>query len=245
VLVIPYRNPVATAKQLATIDVLSGGRLILGTGSGWCREEFETLGANYDERGPVTDEYLRVILELWTNPKPSFEGHYVTVRDVNAEPRPAQQPHPPILIGGYGKRAIRRAIAIGQGWLPDGMTLPDLQRAIEFMRETAEAAGRDPASLSVALRTGLYLTNVTDGTGPGKLTAPWEQAAVFTEPAERLPFRGSIQQVIDDIGEAERIGVDHLIVESAVQRGDERFDTIEAFGQDVLPAFRQAVPAGS
>jgi probable F420-dependent oxidoreductase len=244
VLVIPYRNPVVTAKQLATIDNLSGGRLILGTGSGWSREEFEAVGANYEERGPVTDEYLRVIIEMWTNPSPRFEGRYVNLHDVSTEPRPVRKPHPPILVGGYGKRAIRRAVAIGQGWLPDGMSLPDVQRAVEFMNKTAEEAGRDPGSLSVALRTGLYLTHVTGGAGSGKLAAPWEQAAAFTEESERLPFRGSVDQVMDDIGEAERVGVDHLIFESPVQRGDERFDTIEAFAQDVLPAFRSAAAVG-
>jgi probable F420-dependent oxidoreductase len=244
VLVIPYRNPVVTAKQLATIDNLSGGRLILGTGSGWSREEFEAVGANYEERGAVTDEYLRVIVEMWTSPSPSYQGRYVNLHDVSAGPRPVREPHPPILVGGYGKRAIRRAVAIGQGWLPDGMTLPEVERAVEFMRKTAEEAGRDPGSLSVALRTGLYLTDVTGGTGAGKLAAPWEQAAAFNNETERLPFRGSVDQVMDDIREAERVGVDHLIFESAVQRGDERFDTIEAFAQDVLPAFRPAAAVG-
>jgi probable F420-dependent oxidoreductase len=242
VLVIPYRNPVVVAKQLATIDNLSNGRVVLGTGCGWAREEFDTLGVPYDERGPITDEYLRVIVELWTNPEPAFEGRYVQFNHVHAEPRPVRQPHPPILVGGYGKRAIRRAVAIGQGWLPDGMSLPDLDKAIGFMRQTAEAAGRDPASLSVALRTGLYLTEVTGAASVARLEAPWEQSAAFSHEAERLPFRGSVQQVMDDIGQAERIGIDHLIVESPVQRGDERFDTIEAFAQEVLPAFERAVP---
>jgi alkanesulfonate monooxygenase SsuD/methylene tetrahydromethanopterin reductase-like flavin-dependent oxidoreductase (luciferase family) len=155
-----------------------------------------------------------------------------------------RQPHPPILVGGYGKKAIRRAVAIGQGWLPDGMSLPDLKKGIAFMRQTAEEAGRDPLSLSVALRTGLYLNEVTGDKSVGKFPAPWEQSAAFTEEAERLPFRGSVAEVLNDIREAERIGVDQLIVESPVQRGDERFDTIEAFAELVLPAFTEAVPVG-
>jgi probable F420-dependent oxidoreductase len=244
VLVIPYRNPVVVAKQLATIDQLSGGRLILGTGCGWAREEFDVLGVPYDERGPITDEYMRVILELWTNPTPKFDGRYVKLQDINAEPRPVHQPHPPILVGGYGKRAIRRAVAIGQGWLPDGMSLPDLEEAIGFMRRTAEDAGRDPGSLGVALRTGLYLNEVGGDPSTSKLPTPWEQSTAFTDHAERLPFRGSIEQVLDDIREAERIGIDHLIFESPVQRGDERFDTIEAFGLQVLPALRHTVAVG-
>jgi probable F420-dependent oxidoreductase len=239
VLVIPYRNPLVVAKQLATIDNLSDGRVVLGTGAGWAREEFEALGVPYDERGPITDEYLSAILDLWTNETPSFRGRYVNFHDVHAEPRPVQKPHPPLLIGGYGKKAIRRAVAIGQGWFPDGMSLPDLGQAIDFMRQAAEQAGRDPASLSVTLRTGMFLSEVGNN-APGKLAAPWEQSTQFAAQAERLPFRGSVQQVKDDIREAERIGVDELVFESPVQRGDERFDMMEAFAEDVLPAFRPA-----
>jgi probable F420-dependent oxidoreductase len=241
VLVIPYRHPVSVAKELATIDNLSGGRLVFGTGAGWAREEFEALGVAYDERGPLTDEYLRVILELWTNPIPSFDGRYVKLHDVHAEPRPLRQPHPPILVGGYSKKAIRRAVTLGQGWLPDGMSLPELDRAIQFLRQTAETDGRDPRSLSVVLRTGLFLTEVSGGAVSGKAAAPWEQSAAFSDAEARLPFRGSVAQVIDDIGEAERIGVDQLIFESPVQRGDERFDTLEAFASDVLPRVRRSV----
>jgi alkanesulfonate monooxygenase SsuD/methylene tetrahydromethanopterin reductase-like flavin-dependent oxidoreductase (luciferase family) len=118
------------------------------------------------------------------------------------------------------------------------MSLPDLEKAIGFLRQTAQDAGRDPQSLSVALRTGLFLTEVSGRNAPGKFAAPWEQSATFAEHPEHLPFRGSVAEVIDDIREAQRIGVDHLIFESPVQRNDERFDTIEAFAQDVLPAFR-------
>jgi probable F420-dependent oxidoreductase len=241
VLVIPYRDPVNVAKQLATIDNLAGGRLVVGTGAGWAREEFEALGVAYDERGPMTDEYLRAILELWTNPNPSFDGRYVRFHDVHAEPRPLRQPHPPLLVGGYSKKAIRRAVTLGQGWLPDGMSLPDLDTAIQFLRQTAEASGRDPASLSVALRTGLFLTEVGGSGGDQKSPAPWEQSAAFAHGGARLPFRGSAAQVVDDIGEAAALGVDQLIFESAVQRGDERFDTLEAFARDVLPEVRQSV----
>src|SRR5262249_26341850 len=106
--------------------------------------------------------------------------------------------------------------------------------AIGFLRETAEAAGRDPSELDVVLRTGLDFS----AANPGKQAAPWEQSTQFAEHAEPLPVRGSVAQGMDDIREAERIGVTHLIFESPVQRGDERFDTIEAFAGDVLPAFR-------
>jgi alkanesulfonate monooxygenase SsuD/methylene tetrahydromethanopterin reductase-like flavin-dependent oxidoreductase (luciferase family) len=187
----------------------------------------------------MTDEYLRVILELWTNPTPRFDGRYVKLHDVHAEPRPVRQPHPPILVGGYSRKAIRRAVSLGQGWLPDGMSLPELDKAIQFLRETAEKSGRDPASLGVVLRTGLFLTGVNAEVTTSE--TPWAQSATFADGESRLPFRGSLAQVIDDIAEAERIGVDQLIFESPVQRGDERFDTLEAFASDVLPKVRAGV----
>jgi probable F420-dependent oxidoreductase len=241
VLVIPYRNPVVVAKQLSTIDNLSGGRLVFGTGAGWAREEFDALGVAYSERGSITDEYLRVILELWTSPSPKFEGSYVRLHDINAEPRPVQQPHPPVLIGGYGKRAIRRAVDIGQGWLPDGMSLPDLRSAIDYLRHTAEAAGRDPESLEVVLRTGLMLgESRMAGRVADSSATPWEQSSAFSNEESRLPFRGSVSEVIEDIHAAERIGVRELIFESPVQRNDERFDTVEVFATEILPLFRTA-----
>jgi probable F420-dependent oxidoreductase len=231
------------AKQLATIDNLAGGRLVFGIGSGWAREEFEALGVEYADRGPLTDEYLRVIVALWTQPTPAFDGQYVRLHEVHAEPRPLRQPHPPILVGGYGKRAIGRAVAMGQGWLPDGLTLAALRDGITLLRQTAEAARRDPMSLSVVLRTGLELDRVAAGRIADQLETPWEQSATFKRD-DRQPFRGSTQQVVDDIGEAESIGVDELIFECPVQRGDERFDTIEAFARDVLPSVRTRPVAG-
>jgi alkanesulfonate monooxygenase SsuD/methylene tetrahydromethanopterin reductase-like flavin-dependent oxidoreductase (luciferase family) len=216
---------------------------VFGTGAGWAREEFDALGVAYSERGPITDEYLRVILELWTSPSPEFHGSYVSLHDVSAEPRPVQQPHPPILIGGYGKRAIRRAVDIGQGWLPDGMSLPDLRTAIDYLRHTAESAGRDPDSLEVVLRTGLILgESRAAGRVADSSPTPWDQSSAFSNEESRLPFRGSVSEVIDDIHTAEGIGVRELIFESPVQRNDERFDTIEAFATEILPLFRTSTP---
>jgi probable F420-dependent oxidoreductase len=121
VMIVPYRNPVLTAKALATIDVLSRGRVTVGVGVGWMREEFEALGApDFDRRGAVTDEYLRVFKTLWTESPASFSGRFYRFDSLRCLPQPVQKPHPPIWVGGHSKPALRRAAQLGDGWHPVG-----------------------------------------------------------------------------------------------------------------------------
>ena len=121
VLILPHRNPVVTAKMLATMDVLSKGRLIVGVGVGWLREEFEALGLPpFSERGSVGNEYLRAFKELWTQENPSFEGKYCSFANIRFEPKPVQKPHPPIWVGGESGPALRRAATLGDAWHPIG-----------------------------------------------------------------------------------------------------------------------------
>ncbi len=121
VMIVPYRNPVLTAKALATIDVLSKGRVTLGVGVGWMREEFEALGTpDFDRRGAVTDEYLRIFKTLWTESPASFSGRFYRFGPLTCSPHPVQKPHPPIWVGGHSKAALRRAARLGDGWHPVG-----------------------------------------------------------------------------------------------------------------------------
>src|SRR5262245_56084920 len=121
VLVLPYRNPVLTAKMVASLDVLSGGRVTLGVGVGWLREEFEALHSpDFDRRGAVTDEWLAIFKQLWTASPASFKGKFYSYADIRAEPFPLQKPHPPIWVGGHSRAALRRAARHGDGWHPVG-----------------------------------------------------------------------------------------------------------------------------
>ena len=140
VMIVPYRPPILAAKILATLDVLSQGRLILGVGVGWMEEEFEALGTPpFAERGAVTDEYLRAYKELWTSPNPEFDGKYVQFSGIQFLPKPVQKPHPPIWVGGQSRPAIRRAATLGDGWHPVG-TIP------AATMEPEELAGRSGAA---------------------------------------------------------------------------------------------------
>ncbi len=125
VLILPYRNPVVTAKMLATLDVLSNGRLILGVGVGWMEEEFQALDLdNFAQRGAVSNEYIRLFKELWTKEEPEFHGEFYNVSGAGFLPKPVQKPHPPIWVGGHTGPALRRAAELADGWMPIGLRPP-------------------------------------------------------------------------------------------------------------------------
>lgn len=178
VLVAPYRNPILCAKMLAMLDVLSGGRLIVGVGAGWLREEFRLLGAPaYEQRGEVTDEYLQSFIELWTQQEPRFEGLYGHVAGVVFKPKPIQQPHPPIWIGGNGAPAMRRAARYGSGWMPLHQTPAAMAVKVRQLQEIVEEGERDPEEVGVALGCRFRFAE-GDGTfvpDPDSLTGTKEQ----------------------------------------------------------------------
>ena len=159
VMVVPHRPAVLTAKLLSTIDFLSKGRLTLGIGVGWCREEFEAIGAApFDDRGPVTDEWMDACRELWTAEFPKFSGKYVKFDDVVFTPKPVQNPIP-IWVGGESGPALRRTVKYAHGWYPVGTnpqfpmnTLPRFKAGLERFRGFAAQAGRDPSEITIALR---------------------------------------------------------------------------------------------
>ena len=130
VIVLPQRQPVLLAKQLATIDVLSGGRLIFGVGAGYVEQELNALGVQLSERGARTDEYLDAVKALWDEPTPTFAGRFVAFDGVIGRPRPLQRPHPPIVVGGTSRAAYRRAVTSADGWYGFHLDVDEAARAI-------------------------------------------------------------------------------------------------------------------
>jgi probable F420-dependent oxidoreductase len=192
VLIIPNRHPVFTAKILATLDVLSGGRLMLGAGVGWMEEEFHALGVStYAERGAVTNEYLRLFKELWTKDRPQFQGKYCQVSDIGFYPKPVQKPHPPIWIGGYSTPALRRAATLGDGWMPIGLGLlepAELATKIAQLRTLTRQAGRPEDAVTISFTAPVVLTK-TSAPGRPLLQGPPEVVAADLRQYQALGMR--------------------------------------------------------
>jgi probable F420-dependent oxidoreductase len=151
VLIVPQRNPLILAKECASLDRLSGGRLELGIGVGWVREEAEALGVSFEDRGRRTDEYIEVMRTLWREPFASFHGEHVRFEGVVSRPRPVQEGGVPIVVGGHSKAAARRAGKYGDGFYPLGVTEEKLASLLEVMRESAAGTGRDPSAIELTL----------------------------------------------------------------------------------------------
>ena len=153
ILVLPHHNPVLLAKALASLDVISGGRLIAGFASGYVEREFAALGVSFPQRGAITDESLAAILALWTEELPAFAGRFSAFRDIRFEPKPVQRPHPPIVIGGHSAPALRRAARVGDGWYGFGLTVDAAAPLVAELTRLRAAHGRATAPFEISLTT--------------------------------------------------------------------------------------------
>jgi len=218
--VLPYHHPVVYAKAIATADVLSGGRVIMGLGVGYMRREFKALGVPFERRGRRTDEYLRSMKELWTSDQPVFHGEFVDFENILFEPKPMQKPHPPILVGGDSRPVLRRAAHLGDGWLPWLTPRRDLGACLTYIHEERAKQGR---------------------------TGPFEVPMLLADMDEenRLDFgRFRIPRTRDEIlplierleGDQATTAVLHLPV--GTSGIGECLDWAEWFARDIIPQFR-------
>ncbi len=145
IVILPQRNPVVLAKELASLDVVSGGRLEFGLGVGYLRPEFDALGIPFARRGARADESIDAIRALWTQEKPAFAGEFVSFSGIDAHPRPIQQPHPPIVVGGHSPSALARAVQRGDGWYGFALDLDAARGCIESLRDAERRNGRPDA----------------------------------------------------------------------------------------------------
>jgi probable F420-dependent oxidoreductase len=228
VIILPYRNPLVTAKVLSTLDVLSGGRVTAGMAVGWTEDEFKALGVPFKERGALSDEYIAAFKALWTQDKPAFHGQHVRFENIAFEPKPVQKPHIPIWIGGNSKRAIRRAVALGDCWHPTRPLVEDVKAGLAYLREVCAQRGRDPRSLTIAVRQPLKFHDGAAGS------------------VRRRPLLGSTQKIIDDIGHYRDVGVQYMMLDTFYgapelehETVESMFGTIERFAADVMPKFQR------
>ena len=226
VLILPYRNPVLTAKMLSTLDVLSVGRVILGAGVGWMEEEFQALGLDtYAQRGAVTDEYIQLFKELWTKDNPEFHGEHYQLSESGFKPKPVQKPHPPIWIGGHTNPAIRRAAKYGDGWMPIGLRPPailepeELAEKIARLRRLTVRAGRPEDAVSLCFSTGVTFDN-----SPG---------------ATRRMMSGRAEQIAADLRQYQDLGVRNFILGFPGDSVAALDEAMEQFSKQVMPLIPQ------
>ncbi len=148
---VPEHNPIVAAKQIATLDYFSGGRLIYGIGAGWLREESELLGVDFPRRWTQTAEYIAAMRELWSKPEASFAGRYVNFPPVRSYPKPIQQPGPPVLLGSKDKNALKRVAKWGDGWCPNRVDPAFMKEQLAILKEECRAAGRDYGKLDITV----------------------------------------------------------------------------------------------
>ena len=216
VIILPYRNPVVLAKGIATADVLSGGRVIFGAAVGWMEGEFWALNAPFAERGRVSNEYLRLLKELWTNPIPTFHGEYFDFSDVTFSPMPLQQPHPPIWVGGRSRAGVRRAVQFGDFWHPSQMGPQEVSQMAVYLKRYSTSVGRQtPPQISVRGRALTFANTST--------------------PGQRTVLQGTTREIISDVQGYSDAGVSHVIMEIAGDTYADKFRAMERFLKEVRP----------
>ena len=224
VMILPHRNPVVTAKTLATTDVLSQGRVTVGVGVGWLREEFEALNApDFDKRGSVSNEYLEIFKTVWASSPSSFEGDFYRFDKLRCEPLPVQKPHPPIWIGGHSRPALRRTARYGDGWHPVGAVaaapLPPevMSEKIDELKTLTDGAGRDFNAITISFKAPAYNPEISEVDG------------------ERLRLSGSPGQIVDDIATYAGLGISELVFDFRSDTLAESLERMDHFTKEVMP----------
>jgi probable F420-dependent oxidoreductase len=191
---LPYYSPVLLAKQLATLDVVSGGRLTVGAGLGWSEDEYAATGVPFRRRGRRMDECLRCLKLVWTEDVVEFNGEFYEIPASRIDPKPVQRPHPPVLVGGYSLGALRRAVSLADGYIGGNLPLAELAVVIERLRAAAREAGRDPDGVPIVARGAVSLRD--QPAGPG-----------------RRPLFGSLDEVREDVERYRELGLTELFLD--------------------------------
>jgi len=234
VLVAPYRGPLNDARQLTTVDILSGGRLVLGIGEGWMREEFVALGIDPATKGRRTVEAIEVFKRAWGDDVVAFDGEFYPFADISMDPKPVQRPRPPIIYGGISPLGARRAARRCDGFYPlflDPWAEPTRYRSHQAeIRRILDEIGRDPATFTMMGAATLQLTD-TPMTGPD---------------GRRMVCTGTAEQILDDLAAFAAEGYSLLVLKIVCPSGEvgELREAIDRIGRELVPAAAALQPAG-
>jgi probable F420-dependent oxidoreductase len=192
-----FQNPVVLSKRITALDILSDGRAIAGLGIGWSKDEFEVTGISYKDRGNRADEYLQVLKKIWTDDVVEFKGQFYKIPSSKIGPKPVQEPHPPVLLGGFTPRTFSRIVNYANGWI--GVAgfgpLKQLEQAINGLKESARKADKEPSKVSI------YMVSY-----PNIL-----ESAPSSSNQNRMPMTGTIEEIGSDIEHIKAMGTDHII----------------------------------
>jgi len=203
ILNLPWYNPVLLARSLATLDVLSGGRLRAGFGMGWSPDEYEAAGVSWSNRGKRADELIRAIKTIWTTNPVEFKGEYVQIAKSSIGPKPVQKPHPPIYMAAYAPGALQRVARESNGWFPVGIPIKAVSGMFEGIKGMAKEAGRDPSELEMLVRGNVEFSDSPAG-------------------GERADFTGTIDQIGTDIAATKEAGAAELVLDVQFAPGVEK-----------------------
>ncbi len=233
ILVLPLRNPVAAAKALGSLDVISGGRLVLGVAAGWYAREFDAVGAPFKQRGRHFERNLAILTRLWTEERVTLRVDEFNLREAVMLPRPAQRPRPPILIGGYVDAVLRRAGTLGDGWLTYFYTPESFTRSWEKVKAFAEEAGRDPQTLQSTNQLAIYVGESREQTAQDMrhwLTTEWDTAG-WSESTYDHAIQGSPDECVAQLRAHVATGVHRIILIPYRYRPEQ----VERIAKEVLP----------
>ena len=200
VLDIPYHNPVMLARRLSTLDVLSNGRVRVGLGLGWSKDEMDAVGADMKKRGAMADEFLQVLKAIWTSNPVEYRGKFYQVPKSYIGPKPVQKPHPPIYMAAFAPAAMKRLATMANGWNPVAIPVDGMAQMFAGLKQMAKEAGRDPASLELVVRANLGITD-----------KPLDK--------ERFIFSGTLEQIKEDIAGCRKIGAHELFFDPTFSAG--------------------------
>ncbi len=220
VIVLPQREPVLLAKQVATLDNLSGGRVIVGLGAGWNQREFQYLGASFDDRGKRLDEYIGALRELWTSPEPRFDGQFVRFSEALFSPRSAQPNGIPIWIGGGSPAALRRSATLADGWHPVGVNVETFANG---MRRVRELAGDRKVEGTLRIRTAVGRRLPEQRAASGQIQGT---------------LGGSVNEIVQTLGSYERAGLSHLVAHFGENTRESYLEDMRRFAREVRRAWR-------
>jgi probable F420-dependent oxidoreductase len=217
VLCLPFRNPVLNAKTITNLDVLSGGRIDFGVGTGWIREEFEGVFAKFDTRGSFTNEHLEFFKLACSEDVPTYLGEHFEIKDKVFFPRPLQEPHPPIWIGGKSDAALRRVAIYGDYWNGIFVSPRDVTERLNRLANFCEERDRDPSTVGAAVTINVNFNERT------------------VERGRRVLLTGSKEEIIGDLREYAKAGLDYMILSVTAENTDATVELIHHFAQEITP----------